>query len=1445
MPGNWIEQGESPYPYEREALAWVRSWFPDHEPWRAFARFTFPGTDGRDHEIDLLVAGPTGCFLIEFKGYEGRITGDARDLVSSSSAGRNAFEHPKRLLKSKVDKLIEALRQTKAYRVRGTRPPFIEPLVFMHHADALEISAGGATGVLLRDREGVVGLRDALLERRAPWMQGLEIGERRVDKPAAKQLTNAMKEIAYFGPRPPLVAGSWELASAPLEESAAWSDFEATHKLTKEQRTARVYIAPRGGNLDRVRLANTAKLEFEALRTFDHPGVLCAYDLDECDLGFVITFEHTKNFVRLDHFMLTRGASLSFSARLGLLRLLCEAVSAAHDRGIAHRGLVPSAILIANPDAERPAIKLRNWHRRMRTDAANGSTLQTFGGETISDLASAVDDMSEIERTYLAPELRALGETGGIAADIYSLGALAYLIFAGQAPAQTLDELDGILQRQQHLAVSQHLNGASAGLERFIARSAHAVPFQRAATARELIEWLDKTEEELARPEFSTPTGPDDLLKDALIDGGSAGALSVVRRLGSGGTAIGFEVTREGTSFALKVARTPELNDRLAAEAKALADLKHDHIVSLKGVVDVGTCSALLLWPFGNETLHDFLKREGPAQFEFLERWGSQLLEAVEHLEAKGKSHRDIKPGNIAITDLGRNKSLQIVLFDFSLASLAADNLNAGTPGYIDPFLGVGNRKVWDRAAERYATAVTLYEMATGTRPQWGDGQTLPQLLLNVDHPSLDADLLPAEVRSSLLSFFQRALHRDHLKRFDSATAMCAAWKKALEGSAVTIIGTQTIGGEVQTLVQSLDAAQKGAGINTIIPTLPLSLRAQNALGRLGVDTIGDLLRRTPHALRWLPGVGSGTQKELVELYQEARKCFPDVEVTIRSLEDSVAEVTSRRAPGGGRRSRAVVPPARNAVPLTADATLEVLAKSLLVRNRDAESRSSEAMADYLGIGVGDRTPKPEPASMQAAAEAHGLTRAAVHISLDTAFKRWRKNAAFSHAVGIVVELLATRGGIATLDELASGISTRLPADGTSSREQRFTAGFAVALAVAEAEKRTEENPRFVLQRAGKKLFVAVRGVESAAPYAVELGKTADRLVDPTSPVLPGASTCLTELRSLARPAEVPELSNERLLALAAAASTNASLNSRGELYPRGLDARRALKLSQGAIAGLGTIDSTIRRRVFSVIELRERIAQRYPDAAPLPDAPDCLSMVREVLGAETVYDEGSGLFRVRAAEAMTVQTGSGARPTIAMTQDGAQPFDAHQQALHRASAFTREIQTALADKRVLVLGVQPAAFGPAIPSLARAFNLRHVSLDTLFVEGIRQVAAKIGIDLIKIYAADAAWPNGPDSKKLYQVLEIVRKEHVTPALLFTADPILVSDWGLLFRYEMQALYTELRDACGSGAHPGALCVLPADDAQQSIVLDGHNFPEFNSSRILRVPSAWLRVAAA
>jgi len=60
------------------------------------------------------------------------------------------------------------------------------------------------------------------------------------------------------------------------------------------------------------------------------------------------------------------------------------------------------------------------------------------------------------------------------------------------------------------------------------------------------------------------------------------------------------------------------------------------------------------------------------------------------------------------------------VLFDFSLSRTPADKIQAGTRDYMDPFLQQRERRQWDLYAERYAAAITLYEMATGTLPQLG-----------------------------------------------------------------------------------------------------------------------------------------------------------------------------------------------------------------------------------------------------------------------------------------------------------------------------------------------------------------------------------------------------------------------------------------------------------------------------------------------------------------------------------------------------------------------------------------------------------------------------------------------------------------------------------------------------------------------------------------------------
>jgi hypothetical protein len=56
----WTEITSSQYPWEQEALDYIRERLPDHDPYRGFGLFEFIASDGSINEVDLLAVGPTG-----------------------------------------------------------------------------------------------------------------------------------------------------------------------------------------------------------------------------------------------------------------------------------------------------------------------------------------------------------------------------------------------------------------------------------------------------------------------------------------------------------------------------------------------------------------------------------------------------------------------------------------------------------------------------------------------------------------------------------------------------------------------------------------------------------------------------------------------------------------------------------------------------------------------------------------------------------------------------------------------------------------------------------------------------------------------------------------------------------------------------------------------------------------------------------------------------------------------------------------------------------------------------------------------------------------------------------------------------------------------------------------------------------------------------------------
>ena len=126
---NWITVTESTFPWEREALEFVRSQLPKHEPWRAWSNFEFIADDGSINEVDLLVFTPQGFFLIEIKSRPGRLFGDAGTWTWETDGKLRTVDNPLIAANLKAKKLRSLLQRQKAFKKKG-QPPFVEALVF-------------------------------------------------------------------------------------------------------------------------------------------------------------------------------------------------------------------------------------------------------------------------------------------------------------------------------------------------------------------------------------------------------------------------------------------------------------------------------------------------------------------------------------------------------------------------------------------------------------------------------------------------------------------------------------------------------------------------------------------------------------------------------------------------------------------------------------------------------------------------------------------------------------------------------------------------------------------------------------------------------------------------------------------------------------------------------------------------------------------------------------------------------------------------------------------------------------------------------------------------------------------------------------------------------------------------------------------------------------------
>jgi serine/threonine-protein kinase len=307
------------------------------------------------------------------------------------------------------------------------------------------------------------------------------------------------------------------------------------------------------------------------------------------------------------------------------------------------------------------------------------------------------------------------------------------------------------------------------------------------------------------------------------------GKYRIVGELGKGGMGVVYKghdpVIRR--DVALKVIRKRELDpqdaesvlERFKREAQAAGNLNHPNIVSIYEYGEDDEHAFIAMECVVGKSLRDHLVAGYRPELKNFPEILVQLLEGLEYSHSRGVIHRDIKPGNVLVSEMGIAKISDFGIARFETSHLTLMGEVLGTPYYMAPeqFDGQGA----DERSDVYSAAVIVYEVLTGRRPFEGQGAALMKQVLEGAPPlpsSLEPRLSPEMDRVLL-----RALAKRPAERFRSARQFHEALLLAFEDKPFRPRVSDT--GEQETTAQRVPAEDTPSGTHRMTATSLGALR--------------------------------------------------------------------------------------------------------------------------------------------------------------------------------------------------------------------------------------------------------------------------------------------------------------------------------------------------------------------------------------------------------------------------------------------------------------------------------------------------------------------------------------------------------------------------------------------------------------------------------------------
>src|SRR2546421_8323664 len=274
------------------------------------------------------------------------------------------------------------------------------------------------------------------------------------------------------------------------------------------------------------------------------------------------------------------------------------------------------------------------------------------------------------------------------------------------------------------------------------------------------------------------------------------GNYNITHKLGAGGQGTVYKAIDQklGRTVVIKVLpaelTVKESNlKRFEREARLASALDHPNICTIFDMDEADGLHYIAMQYVEGKNVRQLCNGR-PLELESALRIGIQTADALAAAHARGIIHRDIKSGNVMVTDSG-----QVKILDFGLAKLL-DEKEASTSGvdqtdltevgvpygtatYAAPEQARGDKV--DARADIFSTGVLLYEMLTGTWPFRGKSTVDVRHAVIHDQPKTLVEMRPGATPVRLQQILDKALSKDPRARYQKIDELRDELRKVLQ----------------------------------------------------------------------------------------------------------------------------------------------------------------------------------------------------------------------------------------------------------------------------------------------------------------------------------------------------------------------------------------------------------------------------------------------------------------------------------------------------------------------------------------------------------------------------------------------------------------------------------------------------------------------------------------